>query len=397
MAVAEFPETQVAVATVPADVGAFLQAFRTALPFTSDDPTRTMMGGVFWHEEAHALVATDGRRLTLLRLDGLTLGQDFILPPSKLLANGVLEGAAGTLGVAIAAERAHLDIVCGPWHYQGRGVDGQYPNYRVVIPQDLGQFVATIDIAAADLALVRSAIPRLTTTNNCVVHVCAVPGGVPVLVSGAVDAGGGRVQVELANSRCRADAIQVQAVNGHYLLECLDAGFLTLRLPPDCSPWLCTGERAGLHCLMPMNEQSHDIAALLAGCPNPGETPMAPESQAPTAVVAAAPESTAPAETAGTAETTATVTTEATTTGAPATATESGGTAVPQLSLVPSDPLQDLRDAVTEAESALRQASVSVRPLREKVRAVERFIRDREKQYARSEKVIDQLKMVAGF
>jgi hypothetical protein len=38
-----------------------------------------------------------------------------------------------------------------------------------------------------------------------------------------------------------------------------------------------------------------------------------------------------------------------------------------------------------------------VRSLRDKVRAVERSMRDREKLYAKSEKVLDQLKLVAGF
>jgi DNA polymerase III sliding clamp (beta) subunit (PCNA family) len=389
MPVAEFPETLVPMATVPADVGAFLKAFRTALPFASDDPTRAVTNGVFWHEEARSLAATDGRRLSVLQLDGLSLGQDIILPPSKLLANGVLDGADGTLGVALVAERTYLDITCGPWHYQARGVDGQYPNYRVVIPADVGQFVATIEIAAADLALVRSAIPRLTDKNGVVVHLCAVPGGAPFLVSASADTGGGRAHVELANSRCRTEALQVQAVNGSYLLECLEAGFLTLRLPPDCSPWLCTGERPGLHCLMPMNEQNQDVAAFVAGRLNPGEQPMPPESQNAPAITT--PATTPPAETAAaTAETHATET--------PTVALETGSPgATPQLSLVPPDPLQDLRNAVGEADDALRQATATVRSLRDKVRAVERSMRDREKLYAKSEKVLDQLKMVAGF
>ena len=106
---------------------------------------------------------------------------------------------------------------------------------------------------------------------------------------------------------------------------------------------------------------------------------MPPESQNAPAVTS--PAATPPAETAS-------VTTET---------PETGGATVPQLSLVPSDPLQDLRSAVNDAETALRQATAVVRPLRDKVRAVERFMRDREKQYARSEKVIDQLKLVAGF
>jgi DNA polymerase III sliding clamp (beta) subunit (PCNA family) len=394
MPVAEFPETVVPMVSVPADVGAFLKTFRTALPFASDDPTRALTNGVFWHDEAHALVATDGRRLSVLRLDGLSLGQDVILPPSKLLANGILEGAEGSLGIAMAGGRACMDITCGPWHYQIRGIEGTYPNYQVVTPADVGQFVATVEIAAADLPLVRSAISRLMTDSNCVVHLCAVPGGAPYLVSAVAAAGGERAHVELANSRCRSEAIQVQAVNGHFLLECLEAGFLTLRLPPDCSPWLCTGERPGLHCLMPMNEQNQDVAAFVAGRLKPGEHTMPPESQNTPAV--STPESTAPAET--TAVTTETATTmETNATEAPAGAPDAGGTTVPQLTMVTGDPLQDLRNAVNDAESALRQAAGVLRPLRDKVRAVERFMRDREKLYARSEKVLDQLKLVAGF
>jgi DNA polymerase III sliding clamp (beta) subunit (PCNA family) len=394
MPVAEFPETLVPAVGVPADVGTFLKAFRTVLPFASEDPTRALTNGVFWHEEARSLVATDGRRLSVLRLDGLSLGQDVILPPAKLLANGILEGAEGTVGIAMAGDRVHLDVTCGPWHYQARGLDGTYPNYQVVIPADVGQFVATVEIAAADLALVRSAIPRLMTESNGVVHLCTVPGGAPFLVSAIADAGGGRGHVELANSRCRTDAMQVQAVNGSYLLECLEAGFLTLRLPADLSPWLCTGERPGLHCLMPMNEQNQDVAAFVAGRLNSGETPMPRERQNAPAV--SPPESTAPATPpAATAETAATTETPAS--GMPAEGPESGGAATVQLTMVPGDALQDLRNAVTEAESALRQATAVVRPLRDKVRAVERFLRDREKLYARSEKVIDQLKLVAGF
>ena len=125
ISIAEFPETLVPVATVPADVGAFLKAFRTALPFASEDPTRAAINSVFWHEEAHSLVATDGRRLTLLRLDALSLGQDFILPPSKLLANGVLDGAEGTLGVALASERTYLDRQDATVGFR-RGADRQW-------------------------------------------------------------------------------------------------------------------------------------------------------------------------------------------------------------------------------------------------------------------------------
>ena len=383
----EFPEGGPAATPVAADVAAFLQACRTALPFVSEDPSRPAIAGIFWHEEKRALVATDGRRLTLLELPQFSLGCDLIIPASKVLANSILEGGEGTLGIAMEGERACLEIACGPWRYRERGIEGVYPNYRVVIPADVGQFVATVDIAPPDLALVRSAVARFTGDRTVAVCLCGVPGMAPYLAD-TVAADDGHTHVQLPHSRYTGGNPHGQAVNGRYFIECLEAGFLSLRLPSDCSPWLCTGEHAGVHCLMPMRDDTGSIVASVTAALN-SEGKQTMTSRAQTSVPASAVGTETPADSSV----------------VPGTAVPSpdggkpptGDATVPQLTIVAADPLQELRNGVADAEEALRQANAAVRSLREKTRAVERFIRDREKQFAKSEKVLGQLKDVVGF
>lgn len=384
----EFPAITPCAPGLRADVTAFLNGYRTALPFVSEDPGRVTQGGVFWHEEAHAFVATDGRRLSVIGVPDLSLGQDVVIPASKVLGNGTLDGGEGAIGIATADGRTHLHLTCGPWRWQGRSPEGTYPDYRVVIPAETGRFAATVEIAPADLPLARSAVARFAGERNVAVCLGAVPGGVPFVASLVPEPGGSFPQVQLANSRCTADAPHAQAVNGRYLIECLEAGFLNLRLPPDCSPWRCTGDRPGLHVLMPLRDDVGAILAPLAGAANQGEPSMPPETptapSAPLAGTATAADSAAADTAAGAGAAVP-----------PAEPAAADGAA--SLSLVPTDPLQDLRSAVAEAEEALRQAATAVRAMREKVRAVERSIRERERQYARSEKVLGQLKVVAGF
>lgn len=276
----EFPDGGPAATPVAADVAAFLRGYRTALPFVSEDPSRLPMGGVFWHEEKHALVATDGRRLTLLEFPQLSLGCDLVIPGSKVLANSIVEGSEGTLGIAMEGERACLEMTCGAWRYRVRSVEGVYPNYSAVIPADLGRFVATVDIAPQDLALVRSAVARFTNDRTVAVCLCGIPGMAPYLAETVADAEGSHTHVQLPHSRYTGESPHGQAVNGRYLLQCLEAGFLSLRLLSDCSPWLCTGEHAGVHCLMPMRDDTGGIVASVTAALNPeGKQTMTSKAQ----------------------------------------------------------------------------------------------------------------------
>ena len=376
-----------AVPAVRAEVPAagFLQALRRAMPFVSKEPGRATLRGVFWHDGGHAVVATDGRRLTMFPLPEVSLGADIIIPAARVLGAAVLDGDDARIGVASTGDSTVLEVVRGPWRCRVQGIEGTYPNYRMVIPADSGQFVATVQIAPEDLALVRSAVSRLTGEESEAIGLCAVPDAAPYLVSVTADpADGTRTRVELPGSRSTGTQACGQAVNGRYLLDCLEAGFLTLRLPHDCSPLLGSGGQDGVHCLMPMRDGAALVSAIARNEPE-----TKPESEEPDAMTSDTPDT----------PDTAAVQTPGTTSYPPGTdaGTEAIGTPVPKLTVIGTDPLQDLRSAVAETEDALRQAAAAVRTLRDRSRAVERFLRDRDRQSTRAEKVLEQLRSAAGF
>ena len=151
-----------AVPAVRAEVPAagFLQALRRAMPFVSKEPGRATLRGVFWHDGGHAVVATDGRRLTMFPLPEVSLGADIIIPAARVLGAAVLDGDDARIGVASTGDSTVLEVVRGPWRCRVQGIEGTYPNYRMVIPADSGQFVATVQIAPEDLECGISLAPQ---------------------------------------------------------------------------------------------------------------------------------------------------------------------------------------------------------------------------------------------
>ena len=68
---------------VSADIAAFLAGYRTVLRAASPDPSRAVLSSVFWNHTERALIATDGRRLSMLPLSDFPVDTDLIVPPVK--------------------------------------------------------------------------------------------------------------------------------------------------------------------------------------------------------------------------------------------------------------------------------------------------------------------------
>jgi DNA polymerase-3 subunit beta len=104
----------------------------------SDDETRFFMNGVYLEkvENKIVMVATDGRRLAYIEKDAKDI-QDFsgIIVHPKIL--NVITKRAGDEGlIAISVTDKIIFVRFGSYNFSSVLLDGQFPNYRKVIPEE---------------------------------------------------------------------------------------------------------------------------------------------------------------------------------------------------------------------------------------------------------------------
>jgi DNA polymerase-3 subunit beta len=105
----------------------------------SDDETRYFMNGVFFEksEEKLVMVATDGRRLAYIEREVGAGIKDFsgIIVPPKILT--IITKRAGDEGlVAISITDKTIFIKFGSYQLSSVLIEGQFPNYKRVIPEN---------------------------------------------------------------------------------------------------------------------------------------------------------------------------------------------------------------------------------------------------------------------
>jgi len=104
----------------------------------SDDETRYFMNGVYFEkaEDKFVMVATDGRRLAFINksVSGIPDFPGVIIPPKIL--NIVLKraGDEGMAGISITDKIIFIQF--GSYKLSSILIDGQFPNYRRVIPEN---------------------------------------------------------------------------------------------------------------------------------------------------------------------------------------------------------------------------------------------------------------------
>jgi len=180
----------------------------------------------------------------------------------------------------------------------------------------------------------------------------------------------------LPNSTCECDQPVVQAINGGYLLDGLKAGFNTCRVPSIPSPWRCTGSTDGLHVVMPWHTDAPErqgiiesVAASIVTHSEGEQTVDTPEVTPETNETSAQDQQTA----------------------------GSAAQHKPNLTLVDHDPVQELIDAVTEAQEAVKQAGSALHGIKGKLKAVEKHYRSRQREFDSTRRIIENLKVAANF
>jgi DNA polymerase-3 subunit beta len=117
----------------------FIEMVSQTVFAVSDDETRFFMNGVYVESDEGKLVmvATDGRRLSYIGVDlpnGLGDFPGVIIPPKVLNLVRKLATGEGTLQMAVSDK--HVFFAFGNHLISSALIDGQFPNYRRVIPEN---------------------------------------------------------------------------------------------------------------------------------------------------------------------------------------------------------------------------------------------------------------------
>ena len=106
-----------------------LPKLKTALGFVSKDDLRPAMQGIFMGKD---IVSTDAHKLFFKKSES-KIEKDIILKAScvKMLLN-----AESTIQVFMTSDDRFVKFVCDQFEYRTNLIDGNFPNYKAVIPSD---------------------------------------------------------------------------------------------------------------------------------------------------------------------------------------------------------------------------------------------------------------------
>ena len=178
----------------------------------------------------------------------LPIAESAILPLSKFIAWSRLADPV-KLGAASGKTGKWIRMECGPWSVTIRGVEGIYPNWRHVVPDDSAAKVS-FTLSPEDAAMLRTALPSFPghDDHQPSIHLSGKDGRLCALGRGMEDKK--PTALELSGSTSTGD-LQA-AVNRQFLIDALSAGFRQFGVTENEGPLVARDGTGGLHILMPM-------------------------------------------------------------------------------------------------------------------------------------------------
>jgi DNA polymerase III sliding clamp (beta) subunit (PCNA family) len=271
----EWPEIAKPVPCRPAE--GFLEAYRRLLPFASSDETRYAINHICVDvdgkgERPVAMVAVDGRRLSVWNSMAFDLKRSVLVPSSRFLAwtgltgkveIGLREDVTPRRGKNPESSKAWFGLKVGSWEYVVREPDVSFPNWRQVIPDysvepEKVQSCVFTDQDADALHKILPGFPGHDGYNAAIVMV-GTPDGRLIISGRGKDSKQDTVLSMTGGSRYEGKGGQI-GINREYLLDALAAGFRTFSYVDEMSPLVSRDQKGGTHVVMPVRVE-HEAAA----------------------------------------------------------------------------------------------------------------------------------------
>lgn len=214
------------------DLGQHAQeALRQALHCCSGDPTRQVLNGVLL-EEGKTFVGTDGRHLYRCNGMALPVKGSVVLAHRKVMDWPQLRGSTGW---KLAVDKDWFQLSGGDWQLRSRLVEGNYPNWQQVMPQE-GDYRSSVELAAGDLEQVCSTIAALPgeKQNSKPVGLRLTRDGCALLARNSDD-GGTFTEVPVSGCKTKGPGVTV-FLNRDYLAKALGFGLDRIDIIDEASP-----------------------------------------------------------------------------------------------------------------------------------------------------------------
>lgn len=241
------PTTAAATGFVPLDSDPIARAVRCA----SQDEARYILQGIFW--EGERLIATDGRRLHA-ETDQAACPhpEGFIIPiaTAKLLDTPCEARITSNPGTAYIDIRFRTDGL----HFSllSKTIEGNFPNYRQVIPADISGDSVRFDNKEAARNLRKLFALRAGRKGEFTTALLeAIPHAVRFSIQHSADTLGSFTLPAIHTGS--PDQIKF---NLRFLIDALENGGDTIAFRDSISPAFITGIRKNFHVLMPMRTDS---------------------------------------------------------------------------------------------------------------------------------------------
>jgi DNA polymerase III sliding clamp (beta) subunit (PCNA family) len=236
LAVEEFPpiiEIQGEACPLDADVR---QAIRNAFECASTDETRYVIQGAFLDVSkpgAHYVVGTDGRHLFSSNTFTLPLKESLIIPSHRFLGwKAFVDDGEWVLRVN-KDNAQRIEIASTHWRFITKSIEGNYPNWRQVIP-GAGEFVTDVEFDPAVEEVIRV--------------IARMPGDDPINHKVGIEISGGKVSllgkspgadkettVELTGVKTTGKDVKV-FLNRKFLTKALRFGLIRIDVIDPMSP-----------------------------------------------------------------------------------------------------------------------------------------------------------------
>jgi len=283
---------------------AFKHALKEAMDCASTDSSRYVLNGACLDvsaKEAHYVVGTDGRHLYSANSFQFRIPESLIVPTCKFVVwPAFLNDGPWRLRMLPAIkvdpedkkadkskeEPAWFQIESDRWTYIARAIDGQYPNWKQVVPNETVNWTR-VTLAPSSVQMMQQAVPLL-------------PGGESLTQTVVLESANNRLtlrargrddredtRMEVPDVRIDGRAFEV-ALNRTYLLQALRFEFNEIRIDDSLTPLVFSNPNKTM-IIMPVRLEGPAGAAPTA----PVENPTSPQNTSPTENAAAVPPSTA--------------------------------------------------------------------------------------------------------